>query len=170
MYIAFKYFNQSVGGLFSSNYQDAPWTWNKVKDLLSHLWIPVIILGLSGTATLIRVMRANLLDELSKPYVVTARAKGLPEWQVILQYPVRIALNPFVSTAGWALPTLVSGTIIVSVVLSLPITGPLLLRSLMAQDMYLAGAFILLLSVMTMVGTLASDLVLGWLDPRIRFQ
>jgi peptide/nickel transport system permease protein len=170
MYIAFKYFNQSVGGLFSSNYQDAAWTWNKVKDLLSHLWIPVIILGLSGTATLIRVMRANLLDELSKPYVVTARAKGLPEWQVILQYPVRIALNPFVSTAGWILPTLVSGTIIVSVVLSLPITGPLLLRSLMAQDMYLAGAFILLLSVLTMVGTLASDLVLGWLDPRIRFQ
>ncbi len=170
MYIAFKYFNQSVGGLFSPNYQDAPWTWNKVQDLLAHLWIPVIILGLSGTATLIRVMRANLLDELSKPYVVTARAKGLPEWQVILQYPVRIALNPFVSTAGWILPTLVSGTIIVSVVLSLPITGPMLLRSLMAQDMYLAGAFILLLSVLTMVGTLASDFVLGWLDPRIRFQ
>jgi peptide/nickel transport system permease protein len=170
MYVAFKYFNQSVGGLFSPEYENAAWTWNKIKDLLSHLWIPIIILGMSGTATLVRVMRANLLDELSKPYVVAARAKGLPEWQVILQYPVRIALNPFVSTAGWVLPTLVSGSLIVAVVLSLPTTGPLLLRSLMAQDMYLAGAFILLLSLLTMIGTLVSDLVLGWLDPRIRFR
>ncbi len=170
MYVAFKYFNQSVGGLFSPEYESAAWTWNKIKDLLAHLWIPIIILGMSGTATLVRVMRANLLDELSKPYVVTARAKGLPEWQVILQYPVRIALNPFVSTAGWVLPGLVSGSLIVAVVLSLPTTGPLLLRSLMAQDMYLAGAFILLLSMLTMIGTLVSDLVLGWLDPRIRFK
>lgn len=170
MYVAFKYFNQSVGGLYSPAYEHAPWSWNKFVDLLSHLWIPVIILGLAGTATLIRVMRANLLDELRKPYVITARAKGLPEWQVILQYPVRIALNPFVSTAGWVLPTLVSGSLIVAVVLSLPTTGPLLLRSLTSQDMYLAGAFILLLSVLTMLGTLLSDLALAWLDPRIRYE
>jgi peptide/nickel transport system permease protein len=170
MYVAFKYFNQSVGGLFSPEFESAAWSWAKIKDFLGHLWIPVLILGMSGTATLIRVMRANLLDELSKPYVVAARAKGLPEWQVILQYPVRIALNPFVSTAGWVLPGLVSGSLIVAVVLNLPTTGPLLLRSLMAQDMYLAGAFILLLSLLTMVGTLISDLVLGWLDPRIRYE
>lgn len=170
MYVAFKYFNQSVGGLFSPEYENASWDWGKVRNLLEHLWIPVIILGLSGTATLIRVMRANLLDELRKPYVVAARAKGLPEWQVILQYPVRIALNPFVSTAGWILPSLVSGSLIVAVVLSLPTTGPLLLRALMAQDMYLAGAFILLLSLLTMIGTVVSDIVLAWLDPRIRYE
>lgn len=170
MYVAFKYFNQSVGGLFSPEYENAAWDWSKVRNLLEHLWIPVIILGLSGTATLIRVMRANLLDELRKPYVVAARAKGLPEWQVILQYPVRIALNPFVSTAGWILPSLVSGSLIVAVVLSLPTTGPLLLRALMAQDMYLAGAFILLLSLLTMIGTVVSDIVLAWLDPRIRYE
>jgi peptide/nickel transport system permease protein len=170
MYVAFKYFNQSVGGLFSPDYENAAWSWGRVKDLMAHLWIPVIILGMAGTATLVRVMRANLLDELNKPYVTTARAKGLPEWQVILQYPVRIALNPFVSTAGWVLPSLVSGSLIVAVVLGLPTTGPLLLRSLQAQDMYLAGAFILLLSILTMIGTLVSDLVLGWLDPRIRLE
>lgn len=170
MYVAFKYFNQSVGGLFSPEYENAAWSWGRVKDLLAHLWIPVIILGMAGTATLVRVMRANLLDELNKPYVTTARAKGLPEWQVILQYPVRIALNPFVSTAGWVLPSLVSGSLIVAVVLGLPTTGPLLLRSLQAQDMYLAGAFILLLSILTMVGTLVSDIVLAWLDPRIRLE
>ena len=170
MYVSFKYFNQSVGGLYSPEYESASWSWNKFVDLLRHLWIPVIILGLAGTATLVRVMRANLLDELSKPYVITARAKGLPEWQVIMQYPVRIALNPFVSTAGWVLPSLVSGSLIVAVVLSLPTTGPLLLRALTSQDMYLAGAFILLLSVLTMVGTLLSDLALAWLDPRIRYE
>ncbi len=170
MYVAFKYFNQSVGGLFSPEFENADWSWDKIVDLLNHLWIPVIILGMAGTATLIRVMRANLLDELSKPYVITARAKGLPEWQVILQYPVRIALNPFVSTAGWVLPTLVSGSLIVAVVLSLPTTGPMLLRALTSQDMYLAGAFILLLSILTMIGTLLSDLALAWLDPRIRYE
>ncbi|MBZ0300552.1 MAG: ABC transporter permease, partial [Anaerolineae bacterium] len=170
MYISFKYFNQSVGGLFSPAYVDAPWSMAKVTDLVSHLWIPMIILGTSGTASLIRVMRANLLDELRKPYVRTARAKGLPEWKVILKYPVRVALNPFVSTAGWLLPGLVSGSIIVAVVLSLPTTGPLLLRALQSQDMYLAGAFILLLSVLTMFGTLVSDIVLAWLDPRIRYE
>ncbi|GAB4515818.1 MAG: ABC transporter permease [Anaerolineae bacterium] len=170
MYISFKYFNQSVGGLFSPEFVEAPWSWAKVWDLAKHLWIPMIILGTSGTAGLIRIMRANLLDELHKPYVVTARAKGLPERKLILKYPVRVALNPFVSTVGWTLPSLVSGSAIVSVVLSLPTTGPLLLRALMAQDMYLAGSFILMLSILTVIGTLLSDILLAWLDPRIRFQ
>jgi peptide/nickel transport system permease protein len=170
MYIAFKYFNQSVGGLFSPEFVNAPWSIERVLDLISHLWIPMIILGTAGAASLIRVMRANLLDELRKPYVRTARAKGLPEWKVILKYPVRVALNPFVSTAGWLLPGLVSGSIIVAVVLSLPTTGPLLLRALTSQDMYLAGAFILLLSVLTLFGTLLSDIALAWLDPRIRYE
>jgi peptide/nickel transport system permease protein len=169
MYIAFKHFGQSVGGLFSPELENAPWSFEKVMDLLAHLWIPMIILGTAGAAGLIRVMRANLLDELRKPYVITARAKGLPEWRVILKYPVRIALNPFVSTLGYVLPELVSGSVIVAVVLSLPISGPLLLRALMSQDMYLAGAFILLLSVLTVIGTLLSDLLLAWLDPRIRY-
>lgn len=169
MYVAFKYFNQSVGGLFSQEYENAPWSTNRLIDLLSHLWIPVIIIGLSGTASLIRVMRANLLDELRKPYVITARARGLPEWKVIMKYPVRVALNPFISTVGWVLPGLVSGSIIVAVVLSLPTAGPLLLKSLLTQDMYLAGAFILLLSVLTMLGTLVSDILLALVDPRIRY-
>ena len=170
MYVAFKYFGQSVGGLFSPDYQDAPWSWGKLLDLLAHIWIPVVIIGTEGTAGLIRVMRANLLDELRKPYVVTARAKGLPEWKVILKYPVRLALNPFISTVGWVLPGLVSGAAIISIVLSLPTTGPLLIRALQSQDMYLAGAFILMLSALTIVGTLISDLLLAWLDPRIRYE
>lgn len=170
MFIAFKYFNQSVGGLFSPEYVEAPWSIEKVLDLMSHLWIPMIILGMAGAASLIRIMRANLLDELGKPYVRTARAKGLPEWKVILKYPVRVALNPFISTAGWLLPTLVSGSIIVATVLSLPTTGPMLLSALTTQDMYLAGAFILLLSILTMIGTLVSDILLAMLDPRIRFD
>jgi peptide/nickel transport system permease protein len=170
MYIAFKYFNQSVGGLFSPEFENAPWDFEKVKDLIAHLWIPIAILGLSGTAELIRIMRANLLDELHKPYVITARAKGLPEWKVLLKYPVRVALNPFISTAGWILPSLVSGSIIVAVVLNLPVTGPLFLQALTSQDMYLAGAFILLLSLLTVIGTLVSDMLLAWLDPRIRYQ
>lgn len=170
MYIAFKYFNQSVGGLFSPEFQDAPWGWAKFWDMMSHMWIPVVIIGTAGTASLIRVMRANLLDELHKPYVVTARAKGLPEWKVIMKYPVRVALNPFVSTIGWVLPALISGEAIVAVVLSLPTTGPLLLRSLMSQDMYLAGSFILMLSTLTILGTLISDILLAVLDPRIRLE
>ncbi len=170
MYISFKYLNQSVGGLFSPEFVEAPWSWAKVVDLLKHLWIPMVILGTSGTAGLIRIMRANLLDELHKPYVVTARAKGLSERKLLLKYPVRVALNPFVSTVGWTLPGLVSGSAIVSVVLSLPTTGPLLLRALMSQDMYLAGSFILMLSVLTVIGTLISDILLAWLDPRIRYQ
>jgi len=170
MYVAFAAFGQSVGGLFSPEYIEAVWSWAKVWDLVGHLWIPVIVIGTSGMAALIRIMRANLLDELYKPYVTTARAKGMREWRLILAYPVRVALNPFVSTLGWILPSLVSGAVIVSVVLSLPTTGPLLLKSLVSQDMYLAGTIILLLSVLTVIGTLISDILLAWLDPRIRYQ
>lgn len=170
MWIAFAYLGQDVGGLFSPNYLDAPWSLAKVKDLLSHLWIPAIIIGVGQTAGTIRIVRANLLDELRKPYVVTARAKGLPEWKVVLKYPVRVALNPFVSTVGWALAGILSGEAIVSVVLNLPTTGPLLLNALLGKDMYLAGSFILMLSFLTVVGTLLSDLLLAWMDPRIRYE
>ncbi|MEM7537780.1 MAG: ABC transporter permease [Chloroflexota bacterium] len=170
MFLSIRYFGQSVGGLFSPEYQGMPWSFGKFLDFLSHLWIPVIILGTAGTAGLIRIMRANLLDELHKPYVVTARAKGVPERTLIMRYPVRVAMNPFVSTIGWTLPQLVSGSIIVSVVLNLPTTGPLLLQALQQQDMYLAGSFILIISSLTVVGTLISDILLAWLDPRIRYQ
>ena len=168
-YVSFRVFGQSVGGLFSPEYVDAPWSWGKLWDLMLHLWIPIIVIGTSGTAAMIRILRANLTDELNKPYVTTARAKGLPEYKVILKYPVRIALNPFVSAIGWVLPELVSGVTITAIVLNLPTAGPLLLRALVAQDMYLAGSFILLLSVLTLVGMLISDILLALLDPRIRF-
>jgi peptide/nickel transport system permease protein len=168
MWIAYAYFDTSVGGLFSPEYLDAPWSPAKVWDMIKHLWIPVIVLGTSGTAGLIRIMRANLLDELRKPYVTTARAKGVTERTTVWKYPVRVALNPFVSTVGWSLPALVSGTTITAVVLSLPTSGPLLLRALISQDMYLAGSFLLMLSVLTIIGTLISDILLAWVDPRIR--
>ena len=167
---AFAQFNMSVGGLFSPGFQDAPWSWAKIGDMLKHLWIPVIVLGLSGTASLIRIMRANLLDELNKAYVVTARAKGQSEYTLLMRYPVRAALNPFVSTLGWTIPRLVSGSTIVAVVLNLPLTGPMMLQALVSQDMYLAGSFILILSVLTVIGTLVSDVLLAWLDPRIRLS
>ncbi len=170
MWVAFRYFDTSITGLFSSHYIDAPWTWGKVLDLMKHLWLPVLILGMSGSASLIRTMRANLLDELNKPYVETARAKGVKENTLIWRYPVRVALNPFVSTIGWALPALVSGSTIVSIVLSLATTGPLLLRALISQDMFLAGAFVLLLSTLTVIGTLISDILLVVLDPRIAYE
>lgn len=170
MYIAFKYFGQSVGGLVSPEYIDAPWTWDKLIDLLKHIWMPIVVVGTSGAAALIRIMRANLLDELYRPYVVTARAKGMSELQLLLKYPVRVALNPFISTIGWILPTLVSGEIIVAVVMNLPTTGPMLLRALLVQDMYLAGSLILIVSLLTVLGTLISDLLLAWIDPRIRYQ
>jgi len=170
MYIAFKEYGMVVGGLFSPEFEGAPWSWARVIDMLEHMWIPIIVLGTGGMAGLIRIMRANLLDELSKPYVDTARAKGMPEWRLILKYPVRVALNPFISTIGFILPTLISGAVIVSVVLSLPTTGPLLLQALQSQDMYLAGAFILLLGMLTIIGMLISDILLALLDPRIRFQ
>ncbi|MBJ7577784.1 ABC transporter permease [Devosia sp. MC532] len=169
MYLSFVYFGTTIGGLFSSEYEMAHWSLPKVWDFLSHAWAPVLVLATAGTAELIRILRANLLDELKKPYVVTARAKGLPEWKVILKYPVRLALNPLVSTIGWLLPALVSSSVIVSVVLNLPTAGPLLLRSLTSQDMYLAGAIIMLLGVLTVIGTMISDLLLAWIDPRIRY-
>ena len=163
-------FNQSVVGLFSTEYIEAPWSVARVIDMLKHIWIPLIILGLSQTAVNIRILRANLLDELYKPYVTTARAKGLDERSVLMRYPVRTALNPFVSLAGWRLPDLISSLVIVSVVLGIPTTGPLLLGALKSQDMYLAGALILFLSMLIVIGTLVSDLMLAWLDPRIRLQ
>jgi peptide/nickel transport system permease protein len=168
LYLAFRYFDASIGGLFSPAYELAPWSWGKIWDLTLHLPLPALILALAGTAQLIRIMRANLLDELRRPYVTTARARGLPEWRVIMKYPVRAALNPFASTIGYLLPFVVSGSIVVSLVLSLPTVGPLLLRSLVAQDMFLAGAIVLFLGVLTVIGTFLSDLVLMWIDPRIR--
>jgi len=170
MYVAAVEWGQEVGGLFSEQYQTAPWSWGKVYDLITHLWIPVIILAVSGTASLIRVMRANMLDELNRAYVTTARAKGLSEFRLLMKYPVRLALNPFISTIAWLLPNLVSGSIIVAIVLSLPTAGPLLLQSLMAQDMYLAGAFILLICALTLIGSLISDILLAIVDPRIRLE
>ncbi len=170
MYFSFTLFGANVGGLFSPEYDLAPWGWGKVWDLIKHLPLPAAILALAGTAQLIRIMRANLLDELRRPYVVTARAKGLPDTRVILKYPVRAALNPFASTIAYLFPYLVSGSIIISLVLSLPTVGPLLLKSLIAQDMFLAGTIILLLGVLTVIGTFISDLILMWVDPRIRYQ
>jgi len=170
MYFGFTLFGANIGGLFSDEFVEAPWSLAKAWDLAKHLPLPAIILGLAGTAQLIRIMRANLLDELRKPYVVTARARGLPEHRVILKYPVRVALNPFASTVGYLLPYVVSGSIIVSLVLSLPTVGPLLLKALVAQDMFLAGTIVLLLGVMTVIGTFLSDLLLMWIDPRIRLE
>jgi peptide/nickel transport system permease protein len=170
MWLAFAFFNVNITGLFSPEYIDAPWTWAKFLDMLSHIWLPVVILGTGGTAGLIRTMRANLLDELNKPYVETARAKGVSEFVLIWRYPVRLALNPFVSSIGLILPTLVSGATIVSIVMSLPTTGPLLFRALLSQDMFLAGAFVLMLSTLTIIGTLISDILLVILDPRIAYD
>lgn len=170
LYVSFKYFGQSVGGLFSPAYVEAPWNAAKVLDMLGHLWIPVIVLGTAGTAALIRTVRANLLDELGRPYVTTARAKGLSETRLLTKYPLRLALNPFVSSLNGIFVDLVSGATIVSVVLSLQTTGPLLLEALRSEDMFLAGSFILLLSVLTVFGTLLSDILLAWLDPRIRYR
>lgn len=170
MYVGFRYFGQSVGGLFSPEWQNAAWNLGKFVNLLEHLWVPVVVLGTAGTAGLIRILRAQLLDELRKPYVVAARARGLPEWKLLLKYPLRVAVNPFISTVGWLLPTLVSGEVIVAQVLSLPTTGPLLLNSLTSQDMYLGGSLILIVSVLTVIGTLISDILLAWIDPRIRLR
>ena len=170
MYFAFTVFGASVGGLFSAEMMLEPWGWAKIWDLIKHLPLPALILALGGTAQLIRIMRANLLDELRRPYVVTARAKGLSERRVIVKYPVRAALNPFASNIAYLFPYLVSGSIIVSIVLGLPTVGPLLVKALIAQDMFLAGTIVLLLGVMTVIGTFISDLVLMWVDPRIRHQ
>ena len=170
MYVAFAYFGQSVGGLISTEYQDAPWSIGKALDVLQHLWVPAVVLGTSGTASLIRIMRNNLLDELSKPYVVTARAKGMAPWRMIMKYPVRVAINPLVSTVGYLLPALVSGSVIVSVVLSLPTLGPVLLESMIQEDVYTAGFIVLMLGVLTIIGTLLSDILLAVVDPRIKYS
>lgn len=170
LWIGYFYFGASIGGLFTSEYITAPWSMGKVVDLLSHLWIPAIVLGTAGTAAILRIMRANLLDELRKPYVVTARAKGLKEWKVILKYPVRMALNPIVSLVGYLLPALISSSIIVSVILSLPIIGPLLLRALLAEDLFMASSILLVLGALTVIGTFLSDLLLVIIDPRIRME
>ncbi len=170
MWGAFAYFGIGITGLFSPDYQGAPWSWDKFVDLMTHVWLPSLVLGVAGTARLTRVMRANLLDELNKPYVVTARAKGLSEWTLVLRYPVRLAFNPLISTIGWYLPQLFSGSLIVATVMNLPNIGPLLLRALVNQDMYLAGSILLIYCMLTIVGTLLSDILLAWIDPRIRMD
>ncbi len=168
MYVGVVHFGSDVTGLFSPEFRNAPWSFARFKDLLAHLWIPVVILGTSSSASIIRIMRANLLDELPKPYVTTARAKGLSEFKLLMTYPVRVALSPFISTIGWMFPQIISGSVIVSIVLSLPTAGPMLLTSLKAQDMYLAGSFVLLLSILSVLGMLVSDVLLALVDPRVR--
>ena len=170
MWMTYIWLNLDVGGLVSPQFEGQPWDLPKIVNMLSHIWIPLLVLATGGAAGLIRVMRANMLDELRKPYVETAYAQGFGERTVVWRYPVRIALNPFISTVGWALPALFSGDVITAVVLNLPTTGPLLLQALKMQDMYLAGSFILILSVFTVIGTLLSDILLALSDPRIRFS
>lgn len=169
LFVVYRVTGTSMAGLFSAEYAVQPWSWGKVIDLLKHLWVPSLIVGIAGTAGTIRVLRACLLDELSKPYVITARARGVSEWRLILKYPLRIALNPMISTIGWLLPSIVSGTAIVAIVLNLPTTGPMLLEALLMQDMYLAGSFIMVLCVLTVIGTFISDVLLAWSDPRVRY-
>jgi len=169
LYFSVMVFNNSVGGLFSPEYADAPWSWAKFVDLLRHLWVPALVLGLGGTAFEIRTMRATLLDEKNKLYVTAARAKGLPEWKLLLRYPVRVALNPIASTIGWELTAIIAGAPLVSFVLALPDTGPLFLRALLDQDIYLSGAILLMYSTLTILGTFISDVTLALLDPRIRY-
>jgi peptide/nickel transport system permease protein len=170
MLISVRVFNITPGGLFSPQYLNEPWSLAKVWDLLLHLPVPIIVVGAAGTATVIRVLRAQLLDEFQKQYVITARAKGLNEWRLILKYPFRMALNPIISSIGSLLPQIVSGSTIVAIVLGLPTTGPLLLRALIAQDTYAAASMLLLLSCLTVIGVFISDLLLIWLDPRIRLE
>ena len=169
MYLAFTYFGWSPGGLFSREYMSAGWSFGKVIDLLKHLPIPLIVIGTAGTAEIIRILRASLLDELSKQYVITARSKGMQEGAILFKYPVRVALNPIISTVGYLLPAIISGETLTAIVLSLPTIGPLLLVALRAQDMYLAGAIVMLLGALILVGNLISDLLLATVDPRIRF-
>ena len=170
MVLFYQYFGLSVGGLFSVKYMAVAWSWAKFIDMLKHLPIPIIVIGTAGTAGLIRVLRGCLLDELRKQYVITARAKGVSERTLLFKYPVRVAINPIVSTIGWMLPAIVSGETITAIVLSLPTTGPLLLDALMSQDMYLAGSIIIFLTILTVIGTFLSDILLVWIDPRIRYE
>jgi peptide/nickel transport system permease protein len=170
LYIANVMFGTSIGGLMDPQYINQPWSWGKMVSVLEHLWIPVIVIGTSGTAGMIRRLRANLLDELEKQYVVTARAKGLSPLRVLIKYPFRIAMNFFVADIGSMLPSIISGAAVVEIVLSLPTTGPMLLGALQSQDMYLAGSFLMFLAFLTVIGVLVSDLALAMLDPRIRLQ
>jgi peptide/nickel transport system permease protein len=170
MWWAYSQFGLSITGLFSREFEQAPWSFAKFIDLLKHIWVPMIVIGIAGTARLTRIMRANLLDELNKPYMISGRARGLSEWQLIMKYPVRLAINPLASTIGWYLPELFSGSLIVATVMNLQNIGPLLLRSLINQDMYLAGSILLIYCFLAIVGTLISDLLLAWLDPRIRME
>ena len=168
LWIMFITTGDVVIGLFSDKYQLAPWSIGRVIDLLRHLWIPALIVGTAGTARLIRITRANLLDELQKPYVMVARSKGLSERSVLYKYPFRIAINPIISTIGWTLPLLIEGEVLTSVVLGLPTIGPMLLSALLLQDMFFAGSIIFILTLLTLVGTLISDILLAWIDPRMR--
>ena len=168
LYFAKEYFDISIGGLMDPQYMGAAWSWDKFQSILSHLWIPVLVIGLPGTAGMIRRLRANLLDELNKQYVTTGRAKGLPPGRLLVKYPLRISLNPFIADIGSLLPELISGSVIVSVVMALPLTGPMLLESLRSQDMYLAGSFLMFMAFLTVVGVFISDIMLALLDPRIR--
>jgi peptide/nickel transport system permease protein len=170
MYLGFRLFGVSIGGLFSREYLLEPWSWGKFVDLLRHIWVPIVVVGTAGTAQTIRVLRASLLDELGKDYVRTARSKGMSEARILIFHPLRVALNPLISTIGWLLPTVISGAVITAQVLALPTTGPLLLGALLNQDMYLAGSFVFLLSVLTIIGTLISDILLAAIDPRIRYD
>ena len=170
LYLANVYFGTSIGGLMDEQYVNQPWSWDKFKSILEHLWIPVIVIGTSGTAGMIRRLRANLLDELNKPYVVTGRAKGLDETKLLVKYPLRVSLNFFIADIGSMLPSIISGAEIVALVMSLPTTGPMLLGALQSQDMYLAGSFLMFLAVLTVIGVLVSDLALAALDPRIRLS
>lgn len=168
MYISFRFFGVTVTGLQSSEYALQSWSFGKFLDFLSHVWVPILVIGSAGTAQIIRVLRANLLDELNKPYVLTARAKGIDEKTLIWRYPVRVAMNPLISTIGWILPTVISSSVVTSIVLNLPTLSPILLQSLLAQDMYLAGFLILFMGSLTLVGTLISDILLAVIDPRVR--
>ncbi len=170
MFFFFHTFGVLPGGLFSPEYRDAAWSFARVMNMFRHLWVPVIVIGTAGTAGTIRVMRAMLLDELGKDYVKTAISKGVPKWKVIFRHPFRVSLNPIISTIGWLLPAIISGEAIVSVVLNLPTTGPVMLEALRSQDMYLAGSFVMMLSVLTVIGTLVSDILLAVIDPRIRYE
>ena len=170
MMAIYRWFGVSVAGLYSPDMQSAPWSFAKFFDLLAHLPVPLFVIGIAGTAGIIRVMRATLLDELNQPYVETARAKGVSEWKLLLRYPVRVALNPIASTIGWLLPAMFSGDAITAIVMNLPTIGPVLLQSLLTEDMYLAAGILLILTVLTLVGTFLSDLALMGIDPRIRFE
>jgi len=170
IFIGIKYFNVNIGGLVSAQYVTAPWSLAKTLNMFQHIWIAVIVVGTAGTAGIIRVMRGTLLDELRKPYVTTARSKGLSERKLLWKYPVRTAINPFISTIGWILPAIISGEALTAIVLNIPTTGPLLLEALMTEDMYLAGSLILILSTLTVVGTLISDILLACIDPRITYM